>query len=230
MKVRLVLAAVLIGAVFDVSGQRLHRAVSVQTQRNRPPAIHSFTSSQSNIDLCPFVQGITCGSVVKLGVSADDPDKDKLVYRYWVSAGQIVGSGAEVNWDLSRSTRGSETAIVEVTDGKNGRASSLLRVNIRPCPNCDPACPVLNVSCEDRVSEGKLTLFTATISDPEVNLRYTWRVINGTAAQGQRSARFFVKASGAPGDKITATVSVAGLDPACTREASCSCTIQKQQH
>jgi hypothetical protein len=48
---------------------------------------------------------------------AVDPEGDVLVYRYIVSAGKIVGSGAKVVWDLSGVKPGTYTITAGVDDG-----------------------------------------------------------------------------------------------------------------
>jgi hypothetical protein len=49
--------------------------------------------------------------------SAIDPENDVLTYNYKVTAGKIIGVGAQVVWDLSEATPGSYSLIAGVDDG-----------------------------------------------------------------------------------------------------------------
>jgi hypothetical protein len=60
--------------------------------------------------------GPRAGSVgVKL--TAADPEGDVLTYNYTVSGGRIVGTGANVFWDLSKVQPGTYVIIAGVDDG-----------------------------------------------------------------------------------------------------------------
>lgn len=54
---------------------------------------------------------------VIVDVMAADPENDVLTYNYFVSGGKIVGSGAEVIWDLENVPNGTYTIKVGVDDG-----------------------------------------------------------------------------------------------------------------
>jgi len=46
-----------------------------------------------------------------------DPENDVLIYNYKVSAGKIIGDGAEIHWDLTGVPDGEQTIEVCVDDG-----------------------------------------------------------------------------------------------------------------
>jgi hypothetical protein len=205
----------------------------VRARRNRPPTIQSFTSSMTQIDHCPFVAGVgsctSSGTIVTLQVMASDPDNDRLKYNYSVTAGAITGIGEIVNWDLYMTPLGTQTATVEVTDGQGGIASSVVRVDVVICGACDPPCPTLSVSCPSSVTEGELATFQATVGgEPPEKLTYHWSDSNGKPIPGQEGPELKIKAIGSPGEVIKATVEVGGIDPACSRQASCETRIEKQ--
>jgi hypothetical protein len=54
---------------------------------------------------------------VSVNVKAKDPENDVLTYNYKVSAGRIVGTGANVKWDLSGVASGSYSITAAVDDG-----------------------------------------------------------------------------------------------------------------
>jgi len=232
MRVKLnLMAIVFLIVVFGLSSRS--QSACLTPQRNKPPSIQSFTSSRTNLDFCPVFPDGSCGYIIKLEVRANDPNNDRLSYTYWVSTGQIVGKGAQVVWDFRRGPGGSivgqQTARVEVTDGRGGKATSSVSVNVQICPDCDPGCPSVVVTGADSVNEGQVAVFTLTVSaSAPQKLRYMWRATNGKLVKGQRSKTVAVRALGLPGDSITATVSIEGLDPTCSREASGISRIQKR--
>ena len=219
-------------AAFTDPGAQMTK--QVRARRNRPPTIQSFTSSMDQIDYCPFVSGGSCsssGTFVTLRVKASDPDNNRLTYNYSVTAGAIIaGAGEVVNWDLFKTPLGIQTATVEVTDGQGGMASSVVRVDVVICGACDPPCPTLSVSCPSSVTEGELATFQATVGgEPPEKLTYHWSDTNGKPIPGQEGPELKIKATGLPGDSITVVVEVGGIDPACSRTASCESRIVKHE-
>jgi hypothetical protein len=203
----------------------------VRSKRNRPPKIQSFTSSETEVTYCPFVEGGACspaGPIVTLEVDAKDQDGEKLTYKYSVSAGTIVGTGAIVNWDLYKTPFGLQTATIEVSDQRGGKSTSAANVKVTICGACDPPCTTLSVSCPSSVTEDEIATFQATVGgDPPGKLTYLWSHSNGKRIPGQEGSSLKIKAIGLPGDVITATVNVLGLDPSCRRQASCESKIVK---
>ena len=220
-----ILLFALVVATF-ISG--VQTAQRIRHRRNQSPKIESFTSSLAELDYCPFVEGGSCsssGTIVALEVNATDPDEDKLVYKYSVTAGAIAGNGSTVNWDLYKAPLGIQTAVVEVMDQRGGKASSIARVNVVVCGACDPPCPTVSVTCPSEIQQGETALFVTTVGDPDQKLNYLWSHSNGKRIAGQIGPELRIEAIGSPGDVITATVEVLGIDPACSRQASCKSTI-----
>ena len=90
-------------------------------QRNRPPAIDSFTSSLTRIEIFPWGQTAALPKPeVELVVNATDPDADGLRYEYSTTEGTISGTGSLVLWDLRDVKRGPHEVRVTVTDGRGG--------------------------------------------------------------------------------------------------------------
>ena len=204
-------------------------AQRTRSKRNRPPTIQSFTSSLAEIDYCPFDEGGSCsssGTIVTLEVKAKDQDNEKLTYKYSVSAGAIAGDGSTVNWDLDKAPLGMQTATVEVTDQHGRKASSAAIVNVVMCGACDPPRPYLSVTCPAEVTQGEVAVFAANLGiDPDQKLTFLWSHSNGFRFPGQEGPTLRIKAAGLPGDLITATVRVLGLDPSLNRQASCESRI-----
>ena len=202
-------------------------------RRNHPPSIQSFTSSKGVVALCPFSPGGACsssGTIVTLEVKASDRDNDNLTYKYSVSAGTIAGSGATVNWDLSESRLGIQTASVEVTDQRGVKATRTTTVDIVVCGACDPPRPFLSVTCPTSVTEGEIAVFVVSVSGTDSNqkLTYLWRHSNGKVVGAKDEAKISIRAVGSPDDIIAATVRVLGLDPSVSRESTCESKIEKR--
>ena len=123
-------------------------------QRNRPPAIESFTSSLKTIRVCPFLPTAVEHDEpeVNLVVNATDPDGDALQYDYSTTEGSISGKGKSVIWDLNKVRRGPHEVRVIVTDGHGGRVEAELTVTTVDASGCEPPpprCPVVRVSCPE---------------------------------------------------------------------------------
>jgi hypothetical protein len=204
---------------------------------NQAPVISSFAASTSTITLpCPPGEVSASGSCptttttsVGLTTTATDPDGDTLLYTYSVTGGTISGSGANATWDLSGLAPGTYTASVEVDDGCGCVSFTSTTVTIAACPDCRPdlVCPQLSVTCPSDVPVGQPVTFTANFTQgtPTVSETYNWTVSAGTITSGQGTSSITVDTTGQGGGSITATVEVGGLDPSCTRTASCTVQI-----
>jgi hypothetical protein len=187
--------------------------------------IESINPNGINFALCPvFEKWYT----VWVEVKASDPDEDLLTYHYSVSGGEILGEGARVRWDLRKAGLGRQKVIVEVLDQRGGKTSSASEIEVIKHTDCDPGCPALRVTCSSNVTEGEIATFEAKVGEPDQALKYLWSHSNGQRIPGQQGAELKIKAVGSPGDVITATVRVLGIDPACSYQASCETRIEKQ--
>ncbi len=100
------------------------------THQNHAPSA-SLTASTNKIAL-GCVPGVVysepctnrTNATVQLATTAIDPDGDPLVYSYTVTAGHIVGKGANVSWDLYGVAPGTYTVVVHVDDGSGHQVSA----------------------------------------------------------------------------------------------------------
>jgi hypothetical protein len=184
-----------------------------------------------SMSYCPFVPGGSCGpsAIAMLEAKASDPDGDELTYNYSVTAGAIAGNGPTANWDLFKTPFEVQTATVEVTDGRGGKASRTAQVKVVVCGVCDPPRPYLSLTCPSKVSQDSVAVFTVTVSGvgPDEKLTYLWSHSSGKRLPGQAGPELKIQAIGSPGDVIKATVEVLGLDPSVSRQASCETHIEK---
>ena len=206
-----------------------------QRRANRPPSIESFTSSLTNLEICPFfAPTVTDKPEVTLIVNATDPDGDSLNYEYSHTEGTISGKGRSVVWNLDGLPRGPHEVHVTVTDGRGGKARSSLTVTTVDAGACDPPpppCPRIKVSCADQMDQSKPFIFSAVIIEGNAKnltpVSFAWKINAGTIVKGQSSREIEVSATSANSvEIIRATLEVGGFDPGCTStNVTCATTI-----
>ena len=88
-------------------------------------------------------------------------------------------------------------------------------------------CPTIAVTCADSAEAGVATTFTVNVSvgTPAPTLTYHWTVSAGTITKGQNTSSIEVDTTNLAGKTVTATVEVGGIDPACSKVASCETPI-----
>ncbi|MEO6334026.1 MAG: hypothetical protein ABIO91_03510 [Pyrinomonadaceae bacterium] len=171
-------------------------------------------------------EGTTCNdsSSISVATSASDPENDVLTYSYTVSGGRIVGTGANVSWDVGGLAPGTYTVTAAVDDGCGlcGKTQTQT-ITIAEC-DCvvQCSCPSLTVTGPAGVTErgGTMTFTANTSGGSAQNITYNWSVSSGTIDSGQGTPSITVTA---PSDatNVTATVNI-GLDVncGCVTEAS----------
>ena len=171
--------------------------------------------------------GTTCNdsTSVNVATTAVDTENDVLTYNYTVSGGRIVGTGANVSWDVSGLTPGTYTITAGVDDGCGlcGKTQTQT-ITIAECDcviKC--VCPTLSVTGPAGVTErGAAMTFTANVSGGTAqNITYNWSVSAGTIASGQGTPSITVTAPSDGTTNVTATVEI-GLDVDCDCQKSAS--------
>jgi len=163
---------------------------------------------------------------VTLNAGASDQDNDTLLYTWSVTGGTLSGEGGSVGWDLSGVAPGSYTATVQVNDGNGHIVPGTATITVAECTNCRPPCPTISVDCPtSAVDPGTPITFGTSTTSPTVSLTYNWTVSAGTISSGQGTSSITVDTTGLGGQSVTATLEVGGLDPACSRTASCTATV-----
>ena len=214
------------GAIIQVfAGRRNKRKEAVV---NIPANVNSVTLSDTEVTLpCPAGtiprQGLTCAdnTTINVTTAATDAENDVLTYNYTVSGGRIVGTGANVQWDLSGLAPGSYTITAAVDDGCGlcGQAKTET-VRVVACPECvrPCECATLSVTGPAGITEpGQTMTFTANVTGGTAsNLTYNWTVSAGTIESGQGTPSITVRTTREMANSnVTATVEVGGQDPAC---------------
>jgi len=196
---------------------------------NKPPSVDSVDISDTTITLgCPPGQrsrsgGCNDNRTVSVTTHASDPENDVLTYNYTVSGGRIVGTGANVQWDLTSAQPGTYTITTGVDDGCGVCGKTDTRtVKVETCPDCYAPitcnCPTISVSGPSGItSPGASMTFTANVSGGTGNYTYNWSVSNGTISSGQGTPSITVATTDAMANSsVTATLDIGGTgDPSC---------------
>jgi hypothetical protein len=193
--------------------------------------VGSVSSSMASITLpCPpGTSSPSCSASasrsVELIATYTDQDNDTLLYTWSVTGGTLSGEGKTVQWDLSAQQPGTYTATVSVNDGNGHIVPGSATVTIAECTGCVPPCPTVSVSCPSDVDQGAPITFTASVNG-DANVTYNWTVSAGTISSGQGTSSISVDTTGIGGQSVTATVELGGLDPSCSRTASCTTSVK----
>ena len=172
-------------------------------------------------------EGTDCTSGLTVGVAttAVDPENDVLTYNYTVSGGRIVGSGANVSWDLTGAQPGTYTITAGVDDscGVCGQTQTKT-ITVKAC-DCvlQCVCPTLGVTGPAGVvAPGETMTFTANVSGGSgETVTYNWTVTSGTIIEGQGTP--VIKVATTPemaGTSVTASLVIGGVCDSCKKDAS----------
>lgn len=222
------------GYIFQFFVGRRNKREEAKT--NIPANVTGLTVSDSTITLgCPpgtqsESRGCNDSRTVSVSTSASDAENDPLTYNYTVSGGRIVGSGANVSWDLSGAGPGTYTITSSVDDGCGFCGKTETRtVTVEECKDCKKICdcppPATVDGPSGLVSPGSSATFTANVSGGG-NVTYNWTVSNGTISSGQGTSSITVDTTRAmAGQSITATVEWKGNE-ACGCGGTASATAE----
>jgi hypothetical protein len=98
--------------------------ITVETRPNRPPTM------SCSVERSP----IQPGEHSKITAVASDPDNDPLTYSWKASGGQIVGTGANVEFDSTGVPAGNYTISGHVDDGRGGTADCSTSIDVQAPP------------------------------------------------------------------------------------------------
>ena len=171
--------------------------------------------------------GTTCSTDMSTNVSttAVDPENDVLTYNYTVSGGRIVGTGANVSWDLTGVNPGTYTITAGVDDGCGICGETKTQTIVVEQCDCVPVappceCPSISISGPSSLTRaGDTMTFTANVSGGTQNdsdITYNWSVSQGQIISGQRTPVITVQTdSDMAGQNVTATVTIGGFGENC---------------
>jgi hypothetical protein len=226
------------GFIFQIwAGRRNARG-----QRDIPKAFVDVTAV--DFDQTEVILPCAPGQVSKSGgcpddrtvgvrTSATNPDNDVLTYNYTVSGGRIVGSGANVNWDLSGVRAGTYTITAAVDNGCGFCGKTQTKtITVRDCPDCITPCQCptsITVTGPAGLTDpGSDMNFTANVvGGTQDSVTYNWTVSAGTISSGQGTSAITVATDRSmAGQTVTATVTIGNLCADCNNTASASGEIR----
>jgi len=199
-----------------------HRNARPGPVYNKPPNVDAVTLSDTTVTL-PCAAGMTSSSgcsdnhTITVSTRASDPENDVLTYNYTVSGGRVVGTGANVSWDLGGVGVGTYTITTAVDDGCGvcGKTNTQT-ITVRNCPDCATpvercSCPTISVSGPSGTTGlNQPMTFTATSSG---DVTYNWSVSSGSITSGQGTSSITVNTSGLTGgSNVTATVEISAAN------------------
>jgi len=226
------LAFIVVGIALSIS--YLEPGQTTRSHKNRPPEIVSFSPSLETVVRCDeHYRGMSpcTAEEVSLKVTAFDPDGDRLRYRYEVTGGKILGKGQAVRWNLEDVANGQFQARVRVTDGKGGKSTTAIVLKVVDGPHIEllaPPCPRIEVTCPSTLDVNRRATFIARVAEGKLlsGVTYHWTVNWGEIISGQGTNKIEVEHKERWGEKLTATLSIGGLDPSCVTQASCSLALE----
>jgi hypothetical protein len=199
-------------------------------QREEGPTIKSFTSTQESVWSCPPGQHCKFDNQPILRTTPQGPGS--LKYKYSAEAGEILGEGPTVTWNLEWAKVGRYNVTVVIENEKGQQASRTLSVDVGQCTECYVRvvpCPTIFVTCPAEIEKGKLIPFEVTVMGPSPTepISYSWTTYGGKIAEGKHASKMAVQPAGFPFETITATVSVGGYHPSCAVQASCTASVKE---
>jgi hypothetical protein len=170
---------------------------------------------------------------VTVTTTAVDPENDVLTYNYTVSGGRVVGTGANVSWDLTGAAPGTYTVTAGVDDGCGVCGQTQTKtITVRTCDCVTPPPPVVCTCADVTVTgpaglfrAGETMTFTANTSGGNV-ATYNWSVDAGTIVSGQGTPTITVQTTAGQTGNVTASLSTTGDCPECARTVTAVGSIE----
>jgi len=186
-----------------------------KTELQRPPRNEDPTKDE-------YSHGMT----VSVKTTAKDPEGDVLTYHYTISGGRIVGSGANVSWDLNRVVPGTYTITAAVDDGCGLCGAKMTKsVVVSESSTGEPACvcPDLSILVSQSDATGAPTYFAYLRGNAPKEVTCNWTISEGTLVSGQGTGSIQIRAPQEHTSRsATATVEIGGLDHNCSCPSSFS--------
>lgn len=180
------------------------------------PVIRLPCPPGSTSESCP-----TTETEAQLTANVNLPD-EPLVYTWTIDGGTKSADAQSITWSFFDPGNYTATVMVDDGHGRTATTSTMVQV-VRCCRTSPPPCPTVSVSCPLDVAPGAPLTFTATPGDSGLN--YNWSLSAGTISSGKGTSSITLDTAELIGQFVTATVEIGGLDPSCSRTASCTASV-----
>ncbi|GMX60075.1 MAG: hypothetical protein MNSN_11020 [Minisyncoccus archaeiphilus] len=125
---------------------------------------------------------VNSGDLIRVSVSASDPDGDRLSYSWYATEGALSnpsGTSTTVTTPTFINTPRRMVVMVTVTDGKGGISSDSLQVTVMPVNSGTE--PVITMPSTASVRAGGTISINPTVTSPKgLPLRYVWYCTQGS--------------------------------------------------
>jgi hypothetical protein len=194
---------------------------------NAPPVVALTVGSVTpgSTDLLRASASTVCvGDKVALAAAANDPNGDALVFSWKSSGGNIIGQGANTQFDTAGLNPGEYTVTVEVSDGRGGVAADSKTIRVEACPPITVCFGTkLDVTAVPASAEAgeKINLSTTGVSGGRNfgAVRYQWRVTAGTVS-GSGLTAVLDTTGASTGSTIEVTVTATSEAGGCSASGS----------
>jgi PKD domain-containing protein len=194
---------------------------------NAPPVVALTVGlvTPGSTDLLRASASTVCvGDKVALAAAANDPNGDALLFSWKSSGGNIIGQGANTQFDTAGLNPGEYTVTVEVSDGRGGVAADSKTIRVEACPPLTVCFgPNLDVTAVPASAEAgeKINLSTTGVSGGRNfgAVRYQWRVTAGTVS-GSGLTAVLDTTGASSGSTIDVTVTATSEAGGCSASGS----------
>jgi len=154
-------------------------AVTVTEKPNRPPTIECLTSTLD----------VASGGSVNLQVRTADPDGDKVTVTWSAATGTVSGTGDSATYSAYGVKAGSYAVTATVDDGKGGRASCTMAINVSERINlATEKCGYFKPNAF-RVDNCAKAILDDTASRMQAEPRLRANIIGYTDAKGEKTRK-----------------------------------------
>jgi hypothetical protein len=194
---------------------------------NAPPVVALTVGAVTpgSTDLLRTSANSVCvGDKVALTAAANDPNGDALLFSWKSSGGNVIGQGANTQFDTAGLNPGNYTVTVEVSDGRGGVAADSKTIRVEACPPLTVCFGTnLDVTAVPASAEAgeKINLSTTGVSGGRNfgAVRYQWRVTAGTVS-GSGLTAVLDTTGAASGSTIEVTVTATSEAGGCSASGS----------
>lgn len=186
-------------------------ALTLSTEELTLPCEPGFSPPREGVIVSPSM-------VIDVATTAEDAENDVLKYNYTVSGGRIIGSGANVKWDLSQVAPGTYTITGAVDDGCGICGKYHTKTVTVAAADCggDCECPLVDLQGPSTLVAGANTFTVRVTGGTQSEVKYEWTVENAQISEGQGTSTVRVRAASNPNDPdASVTVRIGGMDPSC---------------